>query len=226
MTRGIVSLPTGTGKTPLAAMLIREFDERTLFLAHREELLTQAFDKIRMVIPGADVGILRAEESGGLDCGICVASVQTAIKPRRLEELKARGYSFCVIDEAHHAIKNSAYWKIIHELGFMKSDPGKFLTGLTATAFRTDKAALGEVFEAVIFERGILPMMKAGYLCDARGIAVKTDADLSGVRSRAGDLAVEELSLAVDTPERNRLIAKSYIEHAKGRRAVTFTVNV
>jgi superfamily II DNA or RNA helicase len=39
ITRCLVSLPTGTGKTPIAAMLIAEIGKPTLFLAHREELL-------------------------------------------------------------------------------------------------------------------------------------------------------------------------------------------
>jgi hypothetical protein len=41
-----------------------------------------------------------------------------------------------------------------------------------------------------------------------------------------GDLTTGELSVAVDTPERNRLVAESYLEHAMGRRAVAFCVDV
>jgi hypothetical protein len=82
------------------------------------------------------------------------------------------------------------------------------------------------MFERVVFERSILAMMKGGYLCDARGIRISTDADLSGVHTKMGDLSVSELSVAVDTPERNLLVAESYLKHASGRRAVAFCVDV
>jgi superfamily II DNA or RNA helicase len=226
LTRGLVSLPTGCGKTPLAAMLINEIGEETLFLAHRQELISQAVDKISLVVPKTDIGVLQAKETGGIDAKICVASVQTAVQKRRLGELKGRDFKLAIIDECHHAVKDSSYWRVLSELGFMGGDPERLLVGLSATPFRLDGKPLGEFFERVVFERSILAMMKGGYLCDARGVRISTEADLSGVHTEMGDLAVNELSIAVDTPERNNLIAESYLKHAPGRRAVAFCVDV
>lgn len=225
-TRGIVSLPTGTGKTPLAGMIISAFKQETIFLVHREELLHQAVEKIKLTAPGANVGILRAEEHGGLDADICVASVQTAARPGNIEKLARRAFCLAVVDECHHFIRSSSYWRILSALGFMDGSRDKFTLGLTATPFRLDRAALSEAFEKVIFERSILTMIKAGYLCDARGIAIRTETDISDIRTRAGDFAADELSMAIDTPERNGVVVDAYLSHADGRKAVVFTVDV
>ena len=91
-----------SGKTLCFAMLAQKLDVPTLVLAHREELLTQAKAKIRMVDPTANVGILQAQTLDGLYSKICVASVQTAVRPARMEALKRRGFRLLIVDEAHH----------------------------------------------------------------------------------------------------------------------------
>ena len=223
ITRQLISLPTGCGKTIIFGMLAGTLKERTLVLAHREELLLQARQKIRLVYPDADVGILKAEDHSGLYTNICVASVQTAV--RYTEALKEREFKLLICDEAHHAVSPS-YTKIFSSLGFMDEDKKKLLLGVTATAYRGDKVGLGNIFQEIVFERSILAMMKAGYLCDVRGLSIKTEADISNVHTRTGDLAVDELSDVIDTPERNALVADAYLEHGEGRRGVVFGVKV
>ena len=63
-----VVLPTGAGKTVVFANLIldrlaalAEAGQRALVIAHREELLAQAAEKIRAVCPQLRVGIVKAE---------------------------------------------------------------------------------------------------------------------------------------------------------------------
>jgi superfamily II DNA or RNA helicase/intein/homing endonuclease len=222
---GDFTVTHNSGKTILFGMLAKRLKVRTLILAHREELLTQAVQKIRLVDPTVNIGILRAEDNTGYYTDVCVASVQTAVRGKRLDVLKERGFKLCVIDEAHHATADT-YFKVVDELGFLADDISKLLVGVTATAYRGDKVALGEVFEKVTFERTILTMIRAGFLCDARGISVTTGADLSNVHTKAGDFAINELSDVVDVPERNEMIAESYLEHCAGRRAVAFCCDV
>jgi superfamily II DNA or RNA helicase len=223
VTRQIVNLPTGTGKTPTAAMLMRDFGGRTLFLAHRDELLRQAVEKIGLIIPSPDVGIFKAKERDGLDREICVASVQTAARHTAL--LRDRGFRLCVCDECHHALAES-YTDIFDELGFMGGNPQKLLVGFTATAFRGDGGALGDIFEEIVFERSILAMIRAGYLCDVRGVKIQTETDIGGVGSMLGDFLAGDLAEAIDTPERNQIIANAYLEHARGRKAIVFCVDI
>src|SRR6516165_3800405 len=69
---------TGSGKTVIAGELIRRADdrgERSLVLAHREELITQTSEKLLRF--GVDHGILKAGFPMRLGCSVQVASVQT-----------------------------------------------------------------------------------------------------------------------------------------------------
>ena len=223
ITRQLVSLPTGTGKTILFGLVAEALRERTLVLAHREELLYQARNKIKLVYPDADIGILKAEERGGLNNEICIASIQTAV--RHTEELAKRGYKLLICDEAHHEPSNS-YKKVFNELGFMSGDQEKLLLGVTATAYRGDSIGLNEVFEKIVFERSILTMMKAGYLCDIRCLEVNTGEDISCVHLQTGDFAVNELASLIDISERNALVADTYLKDGEGRRGVVFGVKV
>lgn len=225
-TRQLVSLPTGGGKTIIFALLAERLNIPTLVLAHREELLAQAKAKIRMVNQAADVGILQAQTLDGLYSKICVASVQTAVRPQRMDALRRRNFKLLIIDEAHHVTSTNTYGNIVDALGFMGEERDKLLVGVTATAFRGDGVALGGVFEKVTFERTIMAMIRGGYLADARGIAVHTSSDLSGVHTKMGDFNTAELSLAVNVEERNRLVAKSYLESAAGRKAIVFCCDI
>ena len=214
-TRQLVSIPTGTGKTLVFGLVAEALRTRTLILAHREELLYQAEQKIHFVYPDADTGILKASERGG--------SIQTAA--RHTEELAERGYKLLICDEAHHAASES-YMRVFEELGFMAGDPEKLLLGVTATAFRGDKLELGDVFDEIVFERSIETMMKAGYLCDIRGLSVNTGTDISTVHMQTGDFAVNELSAKINIPERNELIAETYLKRGENRHGVVFCVKV
>ncbi len=222
-TRQIISLPTGTGKTVIFGLVAEALRTRTLILAHREELLYQAEQKIHYVYPDADTGILKANERGGLEREICIASIQTAV--RHTEELSQRGYKLLICDEAHHAVSDS-YMRVFDELGFMAGDTEKLLLGVTATAYRGDKLGLCNVFEEITFESSILAMMRGGYLCDVRGLSVNTGTDISCVHMVDGDFAVNKLSALIDIPERNALIADTYIKHGEGRHGVVFGVKV
>lgn len=221
--RQLIVLPTGTGKTILFAALAHKMNTRTLILAHREELLYQAADKIRMLWKEADIGILKAERDE-VESHIVIASVQTAIQPKRLARLREQGFSLLIVDEAHHATANT-YKRIFEELGFHEAG-GKLLIGVTATAKRGDGQALGTVFDEIVFERSISTMIKAGYLSDVRGIRIQTKIDLSSVETRTGDFNERQLAAVVNTEARNKLIVDSYSEHTRDKKAIVFTVNV
>src|SRR2546428_10423484 len=49
--RPLLVLPTGTGKTIIFALLVQRRGGRSLDLAHRDELIQQALDKLQLVQP-------------------------------------------------------------------------------------------------------------------------------------------------------------------------------
>ncbi len=223
ITRQLISLPTGSGKTIILGLVAKELRTRTLLLAHREELLSQAMEKMELIYPEADIGLFQGRETGGLNAEICIASIQTAT--RHVEELKERGYKLLICDEAHHAVSDS-YMRVFNELGFMHREPDKLLLGVTATPYRSDGIGLNTVFDKIVLEYSIMTMMRMGYLCDVRGLRVFTGEDISNVHMHAGDFAVNELSAKIDIPERNALIADTYVKHGEGRHGVVFGVKV
>ena len=69
----LLVLPTGTGKTIVFALLVQRRGGRSLILAHRDELIQQAVDKLHLVDPTLPLGIVQATRRHGsradlLDC--------------------------------------------------------------------------------------------------------------------------------------------------------------
>ncbi len=219
----LISLPTGSGKTILMSAVAKEIDKKTLILAHREELIIQTSDKLKLFWPDAKVGICKAERDE-IHQQIVIGSVQTCSRPQRLERLKEQGFELLMIDEAHHSVSNS-YQSIINELGF-SSGSDKLLIGVTATPMRGDKQGLGEVFEKITFSRSIGTMIKAGYLSPVIGRRILTNFNFERIKTRNGDFALEDLSEAVNTEERNQLIVDKFKEYAIDRKGIAFCVDV
>jgi len=57
--RPLLVLPTGTGKTIVFALLVQRRGGRSLILAHRDELIQQAVDKLRLVDPTLPLGVVQ-----------------------------------------------------------------------------------------------------------------------------------------------------------------------
>lgn len=113
-TRVLIKKPTGTGKTVMfAAMLghtalaqwLNRLDRKgavMLVIAHREELLDQAADKIRAGNPGLQVSIEQGDRQANPYSDVVIASIQTlaAVRFRRLHRLLQRHrFRIVVIDE-------------------------------------------------------------------------------------------------------------------------------
>lgn len=224
----LISVPTGGGKTIIASELMgRRLEHgRILFVAHREELLTQTVDKAAMVL-GDDlsIGIVQASRDD-FAAQIVVASVQTLSRDRRLERVLAAGdFATVICDEAHHATA-STYVKIFERLNAGKPGGPKLL-GVTATPDRADKVGLMLVFEKIVFELGIFDLIDQGHLVDITAKEIEVDGlDLSGVRTSRGDYVASDLSrvlLENHTPE---IVAKALTELAPGRKSIVFVPSV
>jgi superfamily II DNA or RNA helicase len=101
--RQLLVLATGAGKTLIFGSIIAERPGRALVLAHRDELLRQAIDKLQLIgIPSSDIGLVQAERSE-LGRRVVVASVQTLAQPRRLAQLARLNFETIVVDECFPA---------------------------------------------------------------------------------------------------------------------------
>ena len=146
--KGLVISATGTGKTYLAAMDIKQFFKiysntenklfekpkisniKFLFIAHREELLENAINVFSKIIKidknefGRIYGGLKE-----IDKSIIFASIQSL--RNCYNEFKPSFFDYIIVDEFHHSMSDS----YLKTLSYFQS---KFLLGLTATPKRMD----------------------------------------------------------------------------------------
>lgn len=226
----LVVLPTGAGKTIVAAELISRFCEanptkKAMFLAHREELLTQTRSKLMVVNDSISVGVVQGS-SNQLGRRVTVASVQTVghHTGRRIAEVMAAGQvGLLIIDEAHHATA-PGYQRVIERL--KDGDPELVIMGLTATPDRADGTALDSVFNTVAYARDIFWMIEHGYLVAPTGVTVKLDIDLDAVATREGEFVSSQLSKIMNQPPVNFAVVRAWQEHGFDRKMLAFCVDV
>ena len=151
--RGMVVLPTGAGKTTVAAYwLIRKYINegyRVLWLSHRVELLEQAFDTFRSfsyLIQDKELYLNMIIISGNYNSWSSVdkrynvvfsTDRSTALNLNHLELMMSQSDKgiFAVIDEAHHTVA-SQYRNILETMFSNKGNKDMKLLGLTATPVR------------------------------------------------------------------------------------------
>ena len=226
ISRQLVSMATGLGKTVIFASLAKQMRCRTLIIAHRDELIAQAAEKIGLIWEGSvEIGIVKAERHEP-NAQIVIASIQSACRDQRLADLQKAGFDLCIIDEAHHATAPT-YERLIRELGFMAGNSAKLLLGVTATPKRGDGVGLASIFQEIVFNRSIAWGIKNGYLSPLTGRRIKTRESLKGVQTQGGDFVAAQLSRAINVPGRNRLIVESYQRYGGDRKkTIAFTADV
>jgi superfamily II DNA or RNA helicase len=225
--RQLVALPTGSGKTIVAAADMKRVVTThlggALFMAHRDELIRQAVEKTRLVWPEADIGRVKAEDNE-LGHRVTVASVQTIQRDKRLEQIVDNGpYSILYIDEAHHAAADT-YVKIINRLTEM--NPDMLIVGLTATPVRADATKMSTIFRDVTFQKSMLDLIEAGYLADIALKIVDLDVSIDGVPKSHGDLKPSEVRKVLCEPSIMASMVDSWKNEASPRRTLTFAVDV
>ena len=212
----LLVLPTGTGKTIVMAAVAEDqvlAQQRVLILAHRGELLEQAADKI-LNATGLRCAVEKAEQTC-LDSlyRITVGSVQSLMRPKRLEQFPHDYFGTILIDEAHHAITDG-YRRILDWFD------GASVLGVTATPDRGDMRNLGEVFDSLAYEYKLTQAIRDGYLCKIMAQTLPLKLDISTVGMSGGDYAVQGLGTALD-PYLDQ-IAEQMAAYCKGRKTVVF----
>ncbi len=225
----LVVMPTGGGKTRvfswLAKRRLEKTGDRTLILAHREELIDQAI-KAFYETTGIQAAKEKAESVASKSAPVVVGSIQTLCGEKRLQAWPRDHFGLVVVDEAHHSLASS-YRGILKHF-----DGDADVLGVTATPDRADKRSLGEYFEHLaidipLYNRkesdgtitpGLIPL---GYLARIVVKTIPMQIDLSAVKSVAGDFSDDELGHAVEPFLDD--IAKEIRDNAVMRRVLGFT---
>lgn len=227
--RGVLVLPTGSGKTPVIARLTADeiaAGRRVVQLVHRKELLQQNIATTMRMVP--DVGIYAAN-LGRKDRtrAVTVASVQSL----RRDPYAIGPVDLVLIDECHLVPleEDTAFRKVLAGFRALRGE-SLAVVGLTATPYRLGSGILWEgddpFFAGAIFEARIPDLLTDGYLCPVRPRAGRVAFDLKGVATR-GDFVASELNARVDIDEKTKGVVAECVDAFRDRRHwLLFAVSV
>ena len=218
--RFVLVLPTGGGKTTIAGSLILRAvarRQRVLFLAHRRELIVQAYQRLLdMGLAVEQVGIVMANDRRRRPgAAIQVASIDTL--RRRARPLA----DIVFVDECHRALAAS-YREIAVDY------PDATHLGLTATPYRAAGKGLGDAYDELIIVATPRQLISEGYLVEPRVFTVPPSQrpNLAGIRVARGDYAARELDEAMNRQALVGNIVEHWQRHAGGVRTVVFAVSI
>ncbi len=216
----LVVMPTGTGKTVLFAEIARLAKGPVLVLAHRQELVEQAREKIAAWCNDV-VAVEMAHRRDftrpdGSRPKITVASIQTL--RARLQDVPKDAFKIVIVDEAHHATADS-YRAVLSHFS-------AWLLGVTATPDRSDRVPLGEIFSVVAFEYDMRAAIRDGWLCPIRSFLVQTKADFSNVRKVAGELATRDVEAILNQDLHLAEMATPIRRERGDRQTIVFAASV
>ena len=225
----LMVMATGLGKTLTAGEILRQRAGRSMWIAHRSELVEQAEEAIGRltgVIPQVEMADRHAQiKLGSASC--VVGSVQTLNAKRngvpRMARFDARYFNTLITDEAHHAVAST--WTLVADHFCL--NPELRHLGMTATPDRGDEAALGQIYDHCAYRYDIQDGVKDGWLVPILIQRVMLDdIDLSVIGKIAGDFNQGELAATMEKDRAMYGVAEAILEEAGGRKTLVFTSSV
>ena len=224
--KGLVIMPTGTGKTYLSALDALQYnnknpDAKILFVVHRLEILSQSKEAYRDVWGDVKTGFLGGGTSENLhDCKILFASKDSLCKDETLRQFNPKSFNYIVVDEVHHG-ESKTYKKIINYF------TPEFLLGITATPDRKDKKDILELFDYhKVSEYTLNDAIEKGFLVSYEYHGLKDNIDYTNIRWNGVKYDSKDLENHLIINERNKMILNKYIELCNGNKTIGFCVSI
>lgn len=189
--RGIISAPTGLGKSIIAALIINKFQVKTLIVVPTLELKRQLTKSLSKIFGTIKVGSLKRSFE------IAIENID-ALDPNK----PVKGYECLILDEFHRSAAktyqklNKKAWNDIY-----------FRIGLTATPFRTDEQEmilLESILSKVIYEIRYQDCVKNKRIVPVEAYYY----DLPAIVPKGRTWAQVYSELVVNNKDRNGIIAK------------------
>jgi len=219
----IVCAATGTGKSVIIGSIIARVIKanpgaRIMCATHVAELLVQNAEKIKAMVPGADVGFYSAG-LGKKDTAnqIIFAGIQSVYRA------DVGLVNLLIVDEVHTiSKKDKSMWaSLIATL--KKHNPRLMIVGLSATPFRLDSGSLvaneDSLFHDIVYDYGLGRAISDGWLCPLTTKYTKTTFDISGVGKVGGEYNLKELEAATNIDASNRAAVAEMVERGVGRKS-------
>lgn len=185
---------------------------RVLVLAHREELLTQAQNKLwksHKIIGG----IIMSGYKGDYSLPVQIASVQTLVNRQMPKNIQV-----IIIDEAHHTTAQT-YRKILENY------PDAKILGVTATPVRSSGEGFEDVFKSMVIGPSIKWLESQGSLVPAHQcVCPLSHAELAKIKVTAGDYNEKQLSAFMCSTTSRQI--DMWEKYARGMRTIAFAVDL
>jgi len=210
--RPILQMPTGAGKTVLAAHVAAgalEKHKRLTFVVPAISLVDQTFERfVENGIDPALMGVIQASHPWRRpDAPIQIATSQTLAQRDRPDT------DFVVIDEAHNRFKSIETW--------MDEKPEMICIGLTATPW---SKGLGLRYDTLLKPTSTAKLIEQGRLSKFRVFA-PSHPDLSKVRTLAGDYHEGDLADVMGDDELVADIVSTWLTRGNNEPTLCFAVN-
>jgi DNA repair protein RadD len=209
LTRPILMLPTGAGKTVIASAIIRfarEKNSRVAFIVPAISLINQTIEAFESEgITG--IGVQQANhERTDLDQPVQVCSVQT------LARRDHQHYDLVIVDEAH------VRYDWVSDLARETSIP---IIGLTATPW---SVGLGKTFDNLIIGGTTNELIEDKTLCPF-DVYAPDEPDLSGLKTKMGDYTTASMAKVMDDEPLVANIVKTWKELGTGSKTLCYAVD-
>lgn len=209
--RPMLMLPTGAGKTVLAAHIVAgalRKGKRVCFVVPALSLVDQTFERFaENGIDAADMGIIQASHPWRRPhAPVQIATAQTLTRRDRPT------VDVVVIDEAH--VRHAVY------ATWMAEAPQTVFIGLSATPWAK---GLGKQFDDLIRPTTMAELIAAGFLSPFRVFA-PSKPNLVGIKTVAGDYHEGQLEERVSEPGLVADVVKTWCEKSNGQPTLCFAV--
>lgn len=222
----LIALPTGTGKSLVAADLLRQAfaawpDQRILLLTHVKELLEQNFEKLLRLWPTAPAGLYSAGlKRRDTHCAITLCGIASVANKASL----FGKIDLILVDECH-LISPTAATMYSQFIGALKEvNPLLKVVGLTATPYRLGLGHLteGTLFTDVCYDltsRDAFNQLVAdGYLAPLVTKRTYSELDVSDVHLSGGEYVLKELQRAVDRDSVTEAAVQEMVYYGRNRK--------
>lgn len=220
--RTMLVIPTGTGKTMVAATYAKrgylDQGRSVVWIAHSRELLDQARATfLRLGVDKNLIGRHYAEYkdlTNGVNARLWFVSNLVKYAP-------SESPSLVIIDEAHHAAAGT-YTDWLSHFRTFRHDGPKVL-GMTATPYRLHEGAVESllsfsfskprvpIFENVAYQRSFCEMISLGRVAPFRRVRIDTKLAFP-MQIANGDFTGASLG-QLNSPQRNKIIVKEWAEN-------------